>query len=668
MNYKLTKITIISLLFLVSFGGLVFAEESCPVLYNKQSVLINGYDKNQDKKVSLEEAYQAVSDWYNNSISDVVLLDILKFSRQNCVIPSIENDPVSGTLSSPVTQVNVGETIVLTVTGKDNDGLQNLWAYYQGKWHNKPVQGVTATTTFSFSESKPGTYTYKGYIYGSQPTGIKETSWTTPQTVTVTVVEHTTDTVINCQQKYGEGYWCTNYNDWQKECLNKGKINYLPKGEMCFLSNGGNAYYCGTCKDEGNDLASGTLSVSSTIVKPGDNITLTVTGQDDNGLYSLLVYYQGAWHSELVQGTTASKTFSFSESQAGIYNYFGYVYGKTPNGNLEFNWTEPKMVTVTVANQQAQGPDLIVSSVTTSPSSLTASDDVDFKVTIKNVGTQQMPIVSGGIITKVSSSSMEGSGYRICDAMTTRLQAGESATIDCSIAQKLSQGNYSFTFFVDSSNRLTEGNENNNTLSKSIQVATGSSTQNDPVSGTLSASAKETDTEHEFVLSVTAQDDQGVDQIRMFYKGDWHTFDCAGQKSCTKTYQLSESIIGTYTYYAKVYGYDLNGNSENTDTNPSYVRVMITTANIISCTDSDGGANYYTYGAATPGSSAIEGRSDCCKTQYSTNMGDAVNHIGTGGGSCVSSGIYLYEAICQNGIPYMTVYACPNGCQNGFCR
>ncbi|MCX6738057.1 MAG: hypothetical protein NTY11_01390 [Candidatus Parcubacteria bacterium] len=508
MNYKFAKVTIIGLLFLISLGGLAFAEESCSVLYNKQSVLINGYDKNQDKRISLEESYQALSAWYNNSISDAVLLDILKFSRQNCVIPSAID----------------------------------------------------------------------------------------------------------------------------------------------------------------NNTASGTLVVSSTQVYVGDTISLTVTGADIDGLYSLLVYYQGAWHSELVQGTTASKTFSFSESRAGTYVYFGYVYSKIPNGNLEFNWTEPKMVTVTVLDRQVVGPDLIISSVTTDPSSLATVDDVDFKVVIKNTGNQQMPLVSGGIITKVSSSSLPGSGYRICDAMTVRLQAGESTTIDCPIAQKLSQGNHDFTFFVDSSNKLTEGNENNNTLSKTIQITTGSGGQNDPISGTLSSSAKETDTVNQFVLSVTAQDDQGVDEIRMYYKGDWHTFDCAGQKSCAKTYQLSESTAGTYIYYAKVYGYDLNGNSENADTNPSSVRVVVTTAIVDTCTDSDGGANYYTYGQATPSSSAIEGRADCCKTQYSTNMGDAVNHIGSGGGECVSSGMYLYEAICQSGIPYMSVYACSNGCQDGVCR
>ena len=83
------------------------------------------------------------------------------------------------------------------------------------------------------------------------------------------------------------------------------------------------------------------------------------------------------------------------------------------------------------------------------------------------------------------------------------------------------------------------------------------------------------------------------------------------------------------------------------------------------CLDSDGGKNYYVKGTAEK--SGIEGTYDCCKQYYSTEMGDATQGIGPGGGPCVYSGPYLYEAICEGNIPSMFVYECPNGCKNGTC-
>ncbi len=87
----------------------------------------------------------------------------------------------------------------------------------------------------------------------------------------------------------------------------------------------------------------------------------------------------------------------------------------------------------------------------------------------------------------------------------------------------------------------------------------------------------------------------------------------------------------------------------------------------ITCTDTDGGKNYYVNGKSYSNNQEIEGTIDCCKMEFSTNMGDAVTHIGSGGGSCTASGPYLYEAICENNIPTTVVYACPEGCNNGVC-
>jgi hypothetical protein len=89
---------------------------------------------------------------------------------------------------------------------------------------------------------------------------------------------------------------------------------------------------------------------------------------------------------------------------------------------------------------------------------------------------------------------------------------------------------------------------------------------------------------------------------------------------------------------------------------------------ILTCTDTDDGANYYVKGAASTNQDYIHGTMDCCKMQSSTDMGDTLAHIGPGGGPCVAEGPYLYEAICSDiGLPTMVVHQCPNGCRNDVC-
>lgn len=104
-----------------------------------------------------------------------------------CVREAPQNDPVSGTLSVSSARVKVGEKIILTVTGKDNDGLQKLWAYYHWKWHSASVQGTDFSYDFTFSESRPGVYYYRGYIFGTKLDGSLDRTWAEPRTIRVSV-------------------------------------------------------------------------------------------------------------------------------------------------------------------------------------------------------------------------------------------------------------------------------------------------------------------------------------------------------------------------------------------------------------------------------------------------------------------------------------------------
>ncbi|MDD2731958.1 MAG: hypothetical protein PHI53_02050 [Candidatus Pacebacteria bacterium] len=56
--------------------------------------------------------------------------------------------------------VNPGEPVVITVTGKDKDGLSKIGAFYKGSWHFESVSGTIASRTWTVIENSPGTYSY----------------------------------------------------------------------------------------------------------------------------------------------------------------------------------------------------------------------------------------------------------------------------------------------------------------------------------------------------------------------------------------------------------------------------------------------------------------------------------------------------------------------------
>ena len=103
------------------------------------------------------------------------------------VPPSI-GTRVQGTLEVSPTQVGVGEPIKITVTGRDNDGVRTIYAYFGGRWNSYSCDGLKVCSyTWTTREEIAGTYYYYGYVRGQTATGEKEDTWTVPQAVTVVV-------------------------------------------------------------------------------------------------------------------------------------------------------------------------------------------------------------------------------------------------------------------------------------------------------------------------------------------------------------------------------------------------------------------------------------------------------------------------------------------------
>ena len=848
--------------FLIIFLGFILpfiasAGSPCDALGYDLGGLARRYDSSQNNRLEWSEMERAMKDYYEiykiYDLSKEEFLDLIRFAYYDCSIPSIQKeDPISGTLSVDNTTVNVGENIRLTVTGQDDNGLTKLWAHYHNAWHSDSADGISFEKTWTFSESKSGTYVYKGYVYGTTASGLREASWTEPKSITVIVKSEQScldsdggrdyylkgkciDGVEGTEQNplwdycyYGSGtghvlaemvcsnngcvardyqcpYGCENgacleevkkpdltvtsaefSNNDRKlyyTVLNKGKVIagasqsfFTVDSERGGIDNigsiapgssrvshfddlecdPGQSYRIGICADwdhkvsESNednncynvtlscpgeeDTISSTLSVDKTSVNTGENITLTIKAQDDQGIDKVRAYYQGSWHYYSCNNqTTCTNVWTFSESTIGNKYYYGYAYGKKLDGSAENSNTIPRYVKVNVSSsatcndsdgghdyytkgectesigssslvdycfsdgetlsetvcyndscasysykcpygceggvclREEKNPDLTISSIISQPTSPTTNDKINFRATIKNSGSEKMSYVSGGIITKISSDSLPSPGWRICDAMTTSLASGQMVVIDCPIFQTLPTGSHKFTFSTDDENRLSESNENNN--AKTFYLTVGSTVREDAVSGTLSVDKTTVKVGESIKLTVTGQDDNGLSNLWAYYHNTWHS-DYADGTSYNKTWAFSEASPGTYVYRGYVYGKKTDGSVEYTWTNPSSVTVVVIAiaTEETTCSDSDGGKNYYVKGSSTPSSSAIDGRVDCCKLSYSTYMGDSVNHIGPGGGACVTSGPYLYEAICgSDGNPTTVVYQCPNGCENGVC-
>ena len=421
-------------------------------------------------------------------------------------------------------------------------------------------------------------------------------------------------------------------------------------------SNDGNNCYNTTLKCPGGheDLVSGTLSVDKTTAKTGENITLTISAQDEQGVAYVLAYYQGKWHTKSCNGTSCTKTFIFSESTPGIKYYYGYLYGKKLNGSLEGAYTKPVSVKVNIIRTNQQ-----------------------FSITVLSPNGGERWVIGKTYTIKWKASNLDkviiwlrdysqGNNFKACRLTPDYVNATierYSWTIgadDCSI----SPGDR-FKIAVSE----PEGNAQPRRIDTSDNYFSiiNPSQQENPVSGTISVDKTTAKTGENITLTVSARDKQGVTRVAAWYQNNWHIKYCSGT-SCTKTFTFSESTPGTKYYYGYVYGRKLSGTSEGSYTTPMYVSVTVSSPSSATCTDTDGGANYYTKGQSYSSNSNIEGRIDCCKLYYSTDMGDSVKHIGPGGGACVTSGPYLYEAICgADGNPTTVVYKCPNGCYNGAC-
>ncbi len=135
--------------------------------------------------------------------------------------------------------------------------------------------------------------------------------------------------------------------------------------------------------------------------------------------------------------------------------------GITSESN-ESNNTYSTSLTVSAASQ----PDLIITGITTSPTSPTAGDSVTFTATVYNQGT-----ASGapGTVT----FSVDGTQVTTSSNNTTALGAGSSTTMSGTTTWPATSGSHTISSNVDINNITIESNESNNSYSTTLSVSGG---------------------------------------------------------------------------------------------------------------------------------------------------------------------------------------------------
>ncbi len=314
------------------------------------------------------------------------------------------------------------------------------------------------------------------------------------------------------------------------------------------------------------------------------------------------------------------------------------------------------------------------------------SDNGKLSVKIKNIGAAEAPANKGHLYIYIDDQLKWTYSLSALSDQKFRSIGGSSV-----IQPQTLTGSHTIKAEIDPKFEIAESNEDNNTLAKTVSF--GETTKPDLTVADIVASPNMVQNENGY-LSVRIKN-LGGDLTSGKGLLNWYN-NFAEQKfifantttgilSFTKNRDLptldnplKTNEIITFSWYGN---FNTSGNlylhftvdngrelDEIDENNNTLTKTITVGKENFVCSDSDGGKDYAKKGNAVYSDSNIEGRVDCCKNLYSANMGDAVKHIGTGGGACVSEGKYLYEAVCgSDNIPTTTVYECPNGCKDGAC-
>jgi len=230
--------------------------------------------------------------------------------------------------------------------------------------------------TVSFVSSVSGgtgsyTYSWSGACTGSSSNCQKSFSQSGSYTSTVTVNSGSQTNSANCSVSIASvspQCSCGNWSAWQNQSCGQGGCGsyqrYQTRTRNC------TPYGCDTetesrctedssCQSSQPTNASGSIYVSNASVCTGDLFTITITGQDSDGLVSLAIYDNNDWQRRYTSGNPgyATERWEMRKYTPGTYNFCGQVVGHRGQywytGQETVN-TSPYCVSVNVSDCQQQ--------------------------------------------------------------------------------------------------------------------------------------------------------------------------------------------------------------------------------------------------------------------------------------------------------------------------
>ncbi|MBI4019547.1 MAG: hypothetical protein HY364_04815, partial [Candidatus Aenigmarchaeota archaeon] len=137
------------------------------------------------------------------------------------------------------------------------------------------------------------------------------------------------------------------------ECYEIGDRGNAFYYDYCRFNSFDGLYHCYmSAEAPPDDPPTAFITVPSTATA-GQSITLYGSGTDETDINRITAYYQGAYRSQDCTGTqtTCSKSWSITESSAGTYTYYIYVYDNAGHesspASATVTWSAPAATTTT---------------------------------------------------------------------------------------------------------------------------------------------------------------------------------------------------------------------------------------------------------------------------------------------------------------------------------
>ncbi len=226
------------------------------------------------------------------------------------------------------------------------------------------------------------------------------------------------------------------------------------------------------------DLLISDISWTPSAPKEGDAVTFTATIQNSGNAPSPAILHKVLFKinnqniatatdqtKAIAVGTSATATATTTWTAAhGSYSVMAIADPDTTIAEFnESNNSFTKIITLS----QLQGPDLLIQSISWSPSNPAAGSPVSFKVIIQNQGLDATSANAVSVNLSINSSQT------LTGTLTGQLAAGASATVAMTGTWTAVKGTVVLVATVDPQNAISESFEGNNSLTQKFFIGRG---------------------------------------------------------------------------------------------------------------------------------------------------------------------------------------------------